>query len=87
MSETASITCRQLVDLVTEYLEGTLAPGDHARFESHISRCDGCSAYLDQMRKTVTMTGKLREEDLTPSMRDGLLGAFRDWSSRPATSS
>jgi anti-sigma factor RsiW len=78
------ITCRQLVELVTEYLEGTLGAGDRARFEAHLRGCSLCARYLEQMRKTIELAGRLREEDLTPSMRETLLGAFREWKARPA---
>jgi anti-sigma factor RsiW len=84
VSEVGRITCRELVGIVTEYLEGTLDADDRARFESHIGRCAGCRAYLDQVRKTIAMTGRLSEDDIAPSMRDTLLGAFRDWKARPA---
>ena len=84
MSEMGRITCRQLVELVTEYVEGTLGADDRARFEAHLSGCSLCARYLEQMRRTIEMTGRLREEDLTPSMRETLLGAFREWKARPA---
>ena len=78
------LTCRKLVELVTEYLEGALTPTDTARFEAHISKCEGCSAYLDQMRKTVQLAGRLKEQDIEPAARERLLAAFRDWRARPA---
>jgi anti-sigma factor RsiW len=76
------MTCRELVELVTDYLEGALDPAEHARFETHLGVCTGCQAYLDQIRATVDATGRLREEDLSPAARDTLLGAFRDWRAR-----
>jgi anti-sigma factor RsiW len=78
------MTCRELVDVVTAYLDGALGEGDRARFERHIDGCYGCRRYLDQMRKTVAMTGRLTEEDIAPPMRERLLGAFRDWSASTA---
>lgn len=84
MSEPRRLTCRELVDVVTAYLDGALTDGDRARFERHIDGCSGCRSYLDQMRKTVAMTGRLTEEDIAPSMRERLLGAFRDWSASTA---
>ncbi len=77
------MSCRQLVELVTEYLEGTLSPRDRARFEEHLTACEGCGAYLDQMRKTIVMAGRLREADVAPAARERLLAAFRDWRTRP----
>lgn len=73
------LTCRELVELVTEYLEGTLPAEHRARFESHLTKCDGCTAYLQQFRHTIRITGKLSEETLEPEARDKLLHLFRDW--------
>ena len=73
------MTCKELVELVTEYLEGTLSADATARMERHLSGCDGCSHYLDQMRKTIRLTGQVREESLTPAQRDELLRLFHDW--------
>jgi hypothetical protein len=73
------LTCRELVELVTEYFENTLTPDDRERFERHANRCSGCSAYLEQMRKTILLTGKLTEENVQPPARDDLLHAFRKW--------
>jgi anti-sigma factor RsiW len=71
------LTCQELVELVTDYLEGTLAPADRKRFEAHLGECEGCESYVLQMRKTVELVGALREDDLHPDARDALLGAFR----------
>ena len=76
------ITCKELVELVTEYLEGTLPPETREAFEAHLSVCPGCDTYLDQMRETVRVTGTLTEEQLDPTVRDQLLAAFRDWRRR-----
>ena len=51
--------CRDVVELMTDYLEGTLTPADQARFEAHIAGCDGCHAYLEQMRTTLKVTGRI----------------------------
>ena len=72
-------TCREMVELVTEYLEGTLPPDARARFEDHLADCDGCTNYLDQMRETLRLMGGLSEESIDPLARDRLLHAFRDW--------
>ena len=76
---TNALTCRELVELVTDYLEGTLSRRDRARFDRHIAGCDGCTAYLAQFRETIRLTGELREEQLDPVARDALLREFRDW--------
>jgi hypothetical protein len=73
------LTCRELVELVTEYLEGTLAPDDRDRFEQHVILCDGCAFYLNQMRTTIAVTGSLTEESITPEAQESLLRVFRDW--------
>lgn len=75
----ANLTCQELVELVTDYLEGALAAAERARFEQHLSTCEGCHHYLVQMRHTIQLVGKLSEEHLTPDARDELLSAFRTW--------
>jgi anti-sigma factor RsiW len=74
-----AMTCKELVELVTEYLEGTLPHDTRRRMEDHLSGCDGCTYYLEQMRQTIRLTGQIREENLTPQQRDDLLRLFRDW--------
>ena len=76
---TASLTCWELVELVTDYLEGTLPPEDRARFDEHIAGCRGCTAYVDQMQEMLRLLGNLTEESVSPEARDTLLQAFRDW--------
>jgi anti-sigma factor RsiW len=68
-----------MVELVTDYLEGGLSRRDRRRFERHIGGCDGCSTYLDQMRQTIHVLGKLTEDSISPEAKDALLHAFRDW--------
>lgn len=74
------LTCAQVVELVTEYLEGGLSPADRARFETHLAACDGCTAYLDQMRVTIAVVGRVGEDDLSEHAKGELLAAFRGWS-------
>ncbi len=73
------LTCRELVELVTDYLEDRLAPAERARFERHLEICEGCDAYVEQMRATVATLGRVREDDVPPETRERLLAAFRDW--------
>jgi predicted anti-sigma-YlaC factor YlaD len=73
------LTCRELVELVTDYLEGALSPVDHARFESHVAGCEGCTAYLEQMRATLELLGELPEESVSPEAERDLRAAFRAW--------
>jgi anti-sigma factor RsiW len=72
--------CRELVELVTDYLEDRLSPLDRTRFETHLAACDACRTYLEQFRQTVRTLGRLPEESLSPEARKALLAAFRDWS-------
>lgn len=69
--------CRELVELVTEYLEDRLSPVDRARFEAHLAACDACRAFLDQFRQTIRALGRLPEESLSREARAALLAAFR----------
>jgi anti-sigma factor RsiW len=74
--------CRELVELVTDYLEDRLTPSDRARFEAHLAECEYCETYLGEMRQTIRVLGRLPEESLSPDAREALLSAFRDWSRR-----
>ncbi len=78
------LTCKQLVMLITEYVEGALSARERASFDEHLMKCDGCSEYLRQLRTTIGIVGRLREDDLASPARDALLAAFRDWKSRTA---
>ncbi len=73
------LTCKEMVELVTEYLEGTLSPADKQRFEAHLAGCDGCTTYLEQMRQTIRLTGRLIEEQISDQAKESLLNTFRDW--------
>lgn len=73
------LTCQELVELVTEYLEGALDPTDRARFEEHVMTCPPCHAHIDQMRKTIELIGRVPESSLSSSAEQDLLEAFRGW--------
>jgi anti-sigma factor RsiW len=75
------LSCQELVELVTDYLEGALSEGERVRFEGHIGRCDGCEVYLEQMRQTISLLGHLPDEALSPDAERELLAAFRGWRS------
>jgi anti-sigma factor RsiW len=79
VSETTSFTCQQIVDLVTDYVEGALPASDRLAFEQHISICPPCRAYFTQMRTVVRVAGSLREDDLPQPVRESLVKVFRDW--------
>jgi anti-sigma factor RsiW len=73
------LTCRELVELVTDYLEGAVDPGDRIRFEAHIAACANCTAYLEQMRITLAVMGDLGPGAIEPHTERELLDAFKDW--------
>jgi hypothetical protein len=73
------ISCQEVVEMVTDYLEAGLPTEDATLFEQHLNFCEGCIWYVDQLRRTVATVGRLREEDVPPETRDKLMAAFRDW--------
>lgn len=73
------LTCEEMVELVTDYLEDKLPEAERASFEVHLGKCRGCTNYLDQIRKTIDLTGKLSEDGLADDVREKLLDVFRDW--------
>ena len=79
MKLSRDLSCAEVVELVTEYLEGGLAAHDRERFEEHLGFCDWCVTYLEQMRQTSEITGPLREEDIDPGPKEALIEAFRGW--------
>lgn len=72
------LTCREIVELVTAYLEDALDAADRERFEEHLVFCDGCGNYLEQMRETMRLTGRVTEE-IPAELEARLLEAFRGW--------
>jgi anti-sigma factor RsiW len=76
---TDDLTCRELVELVTDYLEGALSPSERRRFEAHLGSCTVCPRYVDQLRLTVRAIGHLTEDDVPEPARGALLEAFRTW--------
>ena len=75
------MTCKELVELVTGYFEGSLRGRRRRRFEAHLAACDGCTRYVAQMQTTIQATGRLTEDQVTDEQRTALLAAFRDWTS------
>lgn len=73
------MSCRDLVELVSDYLEGALPAPERARFESHLAGCEPCRTYIEQVRQTIAAAGRLTEESLKPHVREQLLEAFRGW--------
>jgi anti-sigma factor RsiW len=75
----ADITCQEVVGLLTDYLEGVMPAAERARLEAHLRTCDGCVNYLDQLRRTIQVTGTLAEGWLPPETAAKLVAAFRAW--------
>jgi anti-sigma factor RsiW len=73
------LSCREVVELLGDYLEGAMAPADRARLEEHLAECDGCAPYLQQLRATIRLSGRLSEEAVPPAGMAPLLEAFRAW--------
>ena len=78
-SRSRDLVCQQVVELVTDYLEGALSPAEHRRFEAHLAGCPHCTEYLAQMRETIRLAGRLAPEDLTSAMRTDLTDIYRRW--------
>ena len=73
------LSCQEVVELVTEYLDGALTAERASLFEQHLNFCDGCIWYVDQIRTTVDAIGEVREADISPEAKSQLMTAFRDW--------
>jgi anti-sigma factor RsiW len=74
-----TLTCREVIDLLTDYVEDALPEQERRPVEAHLASCDGCTTYLEQMRETIRLTGMLTEEEIPEAERHRLLAAFRDW--------
>ena len=79
MAEHEHISCQEVVELVTDYLDRALPADEASLFEQHINFCDGCDWYLHEMRTTISTVGHISEEEVPPETRDKLLTAFREW--------
>jgi anti-sigma factor RsiW len=73
------LSCRELVELVTEYLEGTMPLDQRLAFEQHVAICPPCRGYLEEIRHVVDVAGELTEETIPPLARDAMLSVFRTW--------
>ena len=78
MADGTSISCQEVVEVITDYLEGRLSPEAVAIFETHLAICDGCQWYLDQMRITIDAVGRIEDEEVPAELRATVLAAFRD---------
>ena len=75
----SELTCKEVVELVTEYLDGAMSAADRERFDAHLATCEACTTYLEQMRTTIAVSGQLREDGLTEDAKRDLLETFRRW--------
>jgi anti-sigma factor RsiW len=78
IENTRPLTCRELVELVTDYLEGVMPPSERELVERHLTACDGCTAYIEQMRLTLRALGSIPEETIPEGARETLVAVFRD---------
>jgi anti-sigma factor RsiW len=77
------LVCIEVVELVTDYLEGALSRRDTQRFERHLAGCEHCTEYLAQMRQTLGLTGQLVPEDFSPEMQREFTALFEHWRNEP----
>ena len=75
------LVCQEAVELVTDYIEGSMSRAERRRFEAHLSSCPHCTAYLAQMRTTIQITGSLRSEELPSEVREELVALYGQWRS------
>lgn len=80
----SELPCMQMVELITDYLEGALPRSERRRFDAHLAGCEHCTEYLGQMRETIRLTGRLRVEDMTGEMLAEFTQLYRRWRSEPA---
>lgn len=78
---TRGMACQELVEVITDYLEGTLPPADRARFEAHLQVCPHCNRYLEQFRLTIREAGRIKADELSEELTGQLLEAFTSWRS------
>jgi len=81
MSAVEQLSCRELVELVTDYFDDALPRAERARFEAHVAACGGCTRYVEQLRATIAAVGRLEPGAVPPDAEAALLDAFRDWKS------
>jgi anti-sigma factor RsiW len=82
MIDVEATSCQELVELVTDFLEGALSPADLRRFEEHLSDCHGCNEYLAQFKRMIELARAVTPGDLTPEAESALLAVFRSWNAQ-----
>lgn len=73
------LTCRDAVALVTDYLDDALSASDRGRFELHLAGCPHCTTYLEQIRTTIALTGRVEPDDLPLDAQEELVALYRQW--------
>ena len=73
------VVCREAVELVADYLEDAMSQAQRRRLEAHLAHCPDCPEYLAQMRAIVALAGRVTPDDLTPRMREELIGLYLRW--------
>ena len=79
MADSQPMTCQELAQLVTDYLDGAMPADERGSFERHLSLCPACVRFVDQMRQTVATLGRVPAESITPDVEQKLLEQFRSW--------
>ena len=79
MSSTRTLTCKELTEVLTDYLEGVMPAEDRARFDAHLALCEGCVTYVEQMRQVIATVHELRPAEVEATAPDDLLEVFRAW--------
>jgi anti-sigma factor RsiW len=74
-----ALTCHEVIELLSNYIDDALSPADSRRVDEHLALCDGCATYLEQMRDTIRLSGMVTEEQVPEDEKAALLAAFRDW--------
>jgi predicted anti-sigma-YlaC factor YlaD len=78
MADGTAISCQEVVEVVTDYLEDRMSPENVAIFEAHLAICDGCQWYVDQMRITIATVGRIEDAEVPDELRETVLAAFRN---------
>jgi anti-sigma factor RsiW len=73
------LTCQEMVELVTDYIEGRMDDSTRVRFEEHVAECDACTLYIQQMRQTIIALGRIPAESISSEAEEELMAAFRNW--------
>lgn len=87
MSEPANdLSCRELVEAITDYFDGSMSDAERARFDRHLGECTGCTRVVQQFRETIEASGRLSEDQVSDEQREAMRDVFRRWRATTATS-